>query len=129
MSNHQPIVNVEGEVIGYAPFPEVDLSVNVDKTIKIDDFEKPELNFENKEQGDQFRWYVNTFHTNYATKEKLFWSGPYDNDFILNAYQEFGEEIIGKTETKKKSLKSKIPKFKKKKKKKSKIPKFKKKSN
>tara|TARA_B100001996_G_scaffold52451_1_gene37413 strand:- start:107 stop:433 length:327 start_codon:yes stop_codon:yes gene_type:complete len=49
---------------------------------------------------------------------------------ILEALVEVGgEELIGKTETKKKSLKSKIPKFKKKKKKKSKIPKFKKKSN
>tara|TARA_B100001250_G_C19127885_1_gene498222 strand:+ start:110 stop:436 length:327 start_codon:yes stop_codon:yes gene_type:complete len=49
---------------------------------------------------------------------------------ILEALEEVGgEEVKGKTETKKKSLKSKIPKFKKKKKKKSKIPKFKKKSN
>ena len=48
---------------------------------------------------------------------------------ILEALEEFGEETKGKTETKKKSLKSKIPKFKKKKKKKSKIPKFKKKSD
>ncbi len=46
---------------------------------------------------------------------------------ILEALEEIGvEEVKGKTETKKKSLKSKIPKFKKKKKKKSKIPKFKK---
>jgi len=49
---------------------------------------------------------------------------------ILEALEEFGgEETKGTTGTKKKSLKSKIPKFKKKKKKKSKIPKFKKKSN
>ena len=49
---------------------------------------------------------------------------------ILEALEEIGvEEVKGKTETKKKSLKSKIPKFKKKKKKKSKIPKFKKKTN
>ena len=48
---------------------------------------------------------------------------------ILEALEYPGEEVKGKTETKKKSLKSKIPKFKKKKKKKSKIPKFKKKSN
>ena len=49
---------------------------------------------------------------------------------ILEALEEFGgEETKGTTGTKKKSLKSKIPKFKKKKKKKSKIPKFKKKTN
>ena len=49
---------------------------------------------------------------------------------ILEALEGFGEEEIkGTTGNKKKSLKSKIPKFKKKKKKKSKIPKFKKKSN
>ena len=49
---------------------------------------------------------------------------------ILEALEEFGgEETKGATGTKKKSLKSKIPKFKKKKKKKSKIPKFKKKTN
>tara|TARA_Y100000768_G_scaffold362784_1_gene321869 strand:+ start:466 stop:786 length:321 start_codon:yes stop_codon:yes gene_type:complete len=45
---------------------------------------------------------------------------------ILEALEEFsGEEVTKGTETKK-SLKSKIPKFKKKEKKKSKIPKFKK---
>ena len=49
---------------------------------------------------------------------------------ILEALEEVGgEEVTGTTGTKKKSSKSKIPKFKKKKKKKSKIPKFKKKSN
>ena len=48
---------------------------------------------------------------------------------ILEALEEVGgEEVKGKTGSKK-SLKSKIPKFKKKKKKKSKIPKFKKKTN
>ena len=35
MAHHQPIVNVEGEIIGYAPFPKKDA------TIKIDDFERP----------------------------------------------------------------------------------------
>ena len=49
---------------------------------------------------------------------------------ILEALEEVGlNEAEGITGSKKKSLKSKIPKFKKKKKKKSKIPKFKKKSN
>jgi len=91
MAHHQPIVNVEGEIIGYAKFP-IDMSVDTDKTIKINEFEKPELNFVNKKQGNQFRWYVNTFHSDYATKEKLFWSGPYDNDHILNAYEKFGQE-------------------------------------
>ena len=47
---------------------------------------------------------------------------------IQEALEVGGEEVEGKTDTKKKSLKSKIPKFKKKKNK-SKIPKFKKKSN
>ena len=49
---------------------------------------------------------------------------------ILEALEEVGlNEAEGITGSKKKSLKSKIPKFKKKKKKKSKIPKFKKKTD
>ena len=49
---------------------------------------------------------------------------------ILEALEEVGEQEAKETTgTKKKSLKSKIPKFKKKKKKKSKIPKFKKKTD
>tara|TARA_B100001250_G_scaffold405957_1_gene424249 strand:- start:506 stop:829 length:324 start_codon:yes stop_codon:yes gene_type:complete len=45
---------------------------------------------------------------------------------ILEALEEFGGEEVKKEAGSKKSLKSKIPKFKKKEKKKSKIPKFKK---
>ena len=48
--------------------------------------------FANKEEGDKFRKWVNSRHSDYAKTNKLDISGSFDNKFIKDAYKQFGGE-------------------------------------
>ena len=49
-------------------------------------YAKKKSPFVNKTEGDNFRQWVNKFHTNIAKKLDLWTSGEFDNDYIINAY-------------------------------------------
>lgn len=52
--------------------------------------------FKNKQEGDNFRNWVNNNYPDWAKKNQLDRSGPYNNTYIQKAYKEFGSKYQSK---------------------------------
>lgn len=61
----------------------------------------PEMPFNNKAEGDEFRRWVNANYPDYAQEKDLDPSGDYDNEYIITAFKDLGESYAksGKVQT------------------------------